>query len=84
MEAQTVPNRAQIEPRGVQDEQKIEKQHRPNKKRGGVPQGRTILEKNVVNMAPTWVPRWGQNEEKNDAKIDRKFDASWDRFLDRF
>ena len=81
MEAQTVQNRAQIEPRGVQDDQKIEKQHRPNKKRGGVAQRCTILEENVANMAPSWVPRCSQNAEKVDAENDQKFAACWGRFF---
>ena len=49
-----------------------------------MPQRPPILEENVANMAPTWVPRGSQNEEKIDAKIDQKFDASWDRFLGGF
>ena len=84
MEGQTFQNRAEIGPRGRQDDQKIEKQHRPNKKGGGAPQPCTTLGENVANMAATWVPRWSQNGEKIDANIDQKIDASWDRFLAGF
>ena len=84
MEAQTLQNRAQIGPRGVQDDQKIEKEHRPNKEEASTPQRTLIFSENVANMASTWVPRRSQNGEKIDAKIDQKFDASWDRFLRGF
>ena len=53
MEARTLPNRAQMAPKRCQDGPKPEKEHRPNKKEGAVPQGPTILSDNVANMAPT-------------------------------
>ena len=56
IEAQTLQNRAQTGPRGVQDDQKTEKQHRPNKKKGGIPEPYPILEENAANMAPSWPP----------------------------
>ena len=49
-----------------------------------MPQGPPILEENVANLAPTWVPRWSQNGEKIDAKIDQKIDAFQDRIMLNF
>ena len=68
-------------PRGGQNGEKSEKKHRPNKKGGGAPQRRPILEENGANMVPTWAPRWSPNRTKIDAKINEKIDASWNRFL---
>ena len=84
MEAQTLQNRAEIGPRGVQDDQKIEKYHRPKKNGGGVPQGTPIWEEYVANMAPTWVPKWSQDGPKIVAKMYHFFDGSWHRFLGGF
>ena len=82
------PKPSKIEPKlgqeGSRTTNKSKNNIDPTKRGGGLPQGPPILEENVANMAPTWVPRWSQNGEKIDAKIDQKFDASWDRFLMRF
>ena len=64
MEARTLPNRAQMAPRGGQDAQKTEKEDRPNKKEGGAPQGPPILSEKVANMAPSWAPSWSQDGSK--------------------
>ena len=88
MEPKTFQNRAQNLPesRAVRDivramdvgtAKKTEKEHRANKKEGGVPQRRSILSEKVANMAPSWPPKSKQNRRKIDAKIDRKSDASW-------
>ena len=78
MEGQTFQNRDLIEPRGTRDDRKNEKQHTPNKKEGGPPQHRPILEEKLANMVPSWLPNSIKNRLKIDAKIDQKFDASWD------
>ena len=61
IEPQTLPNRAQMAPRGGQDGQKIEKEHRPNKKDGWRRIPRPFLKKNVANMVPSWRPKSSKN-----------------------
>ena len=84
MDARTLPNRAQMAPRGSQDAQKNEKNDRSNLKLHSVKLGRRILSDKMANMAPSWPPKSKQNRRKIDAKTDRKIDASWDRFLEGF
>ena len=62
MEARTLQNRAQRAPRGGQDAQKTEKEDRPNKKEGGVPQRPPFWRK----MWPTWLQIGIQNRSKID------------------
>ena len=68
MEAQTLQNRAQIGPRGVQDDQKIEKEQRPNKEEASAPQRRPIFPK----MWPTWLQVGSQVGAKMDKKSMQK------------
>ena len=81
--APTHQNRAQKAPREGQDDQKNEKENRPNKNEGIAPHRTPILKENVANMAPSWPPKSRPNPLKNDANIDQNIDAFQDEALKR-
>ena len=58
--------------RGGQDDPKIQKQRRSNKKESGVPQHPPILKERVAKMGPSWFPQSSPNHLNIHIKIGQK------------
>ena len=71
-------------PRGGQDGQKTEKEHRPKKIEVSTCRRRPFLKEKVANMAPSCRPKSTKIDKQIDAKIYQKTNAFQDRFSKRF